>query len=144
MLTDKQYKKLHTQTLRDTNLPLSCVLQNVAKFKEVVTIPSEALTRKIHTTYRMGYIKDAILPRVLDDVTFAALHSMMMFNYIEILNGLQQDATFFRDLFDRLKNGDTSSEYWATLVAFVQELGQLAMHPQYSAYVSPCSPPFQV
>jgi hypothetical protein len=29
----------------------------------------------------MGCIKDAILPRVLDDVTFAALHSMMTFNF---------------------------------------------------------------
>ena len=113
------------------------LLQNVSTFKEVVAIPSEMVKRKIHSTYRMGYMKDAILPRVLDDVTFAALHSMMMFNYIEILTALQHDQTFFQDLFVRLKNGDTSSEYWATLVAFIQEISQLAMHPQYNTYAAP-------
>ena len=95
-------------------------------------MPSDRLRWKIHSTFRLGYIKDAILPRVLDDVTFAALHSMMLFNHIEILTDLQQDPAFFRDLFARLRAGDASSEYWASLVAFVQELAQLATHPQYS------------
>ena len=60
-------------------------MQNVAKFQEVVALPDEAMRAKIHTTFRLGYIKDAALPRALDDVTMAALHSMMMFNYMDIL-----------------------------------------------------------
>lgn len=31
----------------------------------------------------MGYLKDAVLPRVLDDATFATLSSLMLFNNIE-------------------------------------------------------------
>lgn len=53
--TRKETKTFHSLALTPY------ALQNVAKFKEVVTIPFEALTRKIHTTYRMGYMKDAIL-----------------------------------------------------------------------------------
>lgn len=33
---------------------------------------------------RMGYLKDAVLPRVLDDATFATLSSLMLFNNIEV------------------------------------------------------------
>jgi protein phosphatase-4 regulatory subunit 3 len=31
----------------------------------------------------MGYLKDVVLPRVLDDATFATLSSLMLFNNIE-------------------------------------------------------------
>lgn len=34
--------------------------------------------------YRMGYLKDVVLPRVLDDATFATLSSLMLFNNIEV------------------------------------------------------------
>lgn len=32
----------------------------------------------------MGYLKDVVLPRVLDDATFATLSSLMLFNNIEV------------------------------------------------------------
>lgn len=39
---------------------------------------------KIHQTYRYGYIKDVILPRALDDSTFATIASLMLFNNVEV------------------------------------------------------------
>ena len=59
-------------------------LRDVVVFKEVVPLRSAALKAKIHQTYRMGYVKDVILPRALDDGTFATLSSLMMFNNIEV------------------------------------------------------------
>lgn len=53
-------------------------------FKEVVPIEDAAVRAKIHQTYRMGYLKDVVLPRVLDDSTFATLSSLMLFNNIEV------------------------------------------------------------
>jgi hypothetical protein len=47
-------------------------VQNVAKFQVVATIPEESLKAQIHTTFRLGYIKDAALLRMLDDITIAA------------------------------------------------------------------------
>ena len=35
----------------------------------------------------MGYLKDVVLPRVLDDATFATLSSLMLFNNIEVGGG---------------------------------------------------------
>ena len=53
-------------------------------FKEVVRISDARLRAKIHQTYRMGYVKDVILPRALDDATFATLASLMLFNNVEV------------------------------------------------------------
>jgi len=40
---------------------------------------------------------------VLDDQTFAALQSVMLFNNVEILCKLQRDPSFFPDLFKKLR-----------------------------------------
>lgn len=56
---------------------------------QVVPIKDSETRAKIHQTYRIGYIKDVILPRVLDDATFATLASLMLFNNVEVLMSLQ-------------------------------------------------------
>ncbi len=53
-------------------------------FKEVVPIQDGALRAKIHQTYRLAYIKDVVLPRVLDDATFATFSSLILFNNVEV------------------------------------------------------------
>ena len=40
---------------------------------------------------------------MLDDQTFAALQSVMLFNNVEILTKLQHDPSFFPDLFKKLR-----------------------------------------
>ncbi|KAL3162589.1 hypothetical protein ABBQ38_008638 [Trebouxia sp. C0009 RCD-2024] len=99
-------------------------------FKEVVPITSAEMKERIHQTYRMGYIKDVILPRVLDDQTFAALQSVMLMNNVEILYKLQQDPNFFPELFKKLKTTPSKAEAWSDLVKFLQELCGLARHLQ--------------
>ena len=72
--------------------------------------------------------QDVILPRVLDDGTFATLSSLMLFNNVEVLMALTQDKRFFPELFGRLKElsggpqkGDAASDQaWTDLVAFLQ------------------------
>ena len=73
--------------------------------------------------------QDVILPRVLDDGTFATLSSLMLFNNVEVLMALTQDKRFFPELFGRLKElsggtqkGDTAAgdQAWTDLVAFLQ------------------------
>ena len=53
-------------------------LRDSVVFKEVVPIQDPAIRAKIHQTYRIGYLKDVILPRVLDDATFGTLTSIML------------------------------------------------------------------
>ena len=79
-------------------------LRDSVVFKEVVPIQDPAIRAKIHQTYRIGYLKDVILPRVLDDATFGTLTSIMLFNNVEVVLALQQDPAFLKELFNRLKS----------------------------------------
>ena len=58
-------------------------LRDTVVFKEVVPIQDAALRAKIHQTYRLAYLKDVVLPRVLDDATFATFSSLILFNNVE-------------------------------------------------------------
>jgi Component of IIS longevity pathway SMK-1 len=95
-------------------------LQHVAKFHEVLEIPDAAVKAKIHTTFRLSYVRDVALPRALDDLTLAALHSMMMFNYMEILQSLAAVPDYFASLFARLRSTEKGGEEMRLLVTFLQ------------------------
>jgi protein phosphatase-4 regulatory subunit 3 len=64
-------------------------LKEQVLFKEAVPIRDPNTLSKIHQTYRIGYIKDVILPRALDDQTFGTLNSLMLFNHVEVISSLQ-------------------------------------------------------
>ena len=106
-------------------------LKNVAVFKEVVPITNEVTKAKIHQTYRIQYLKDVILPSVLDDQVFQTLHSIMLFNNAEVVRELDEDPLFLNALFEKLNAATTSTateenEEWTDLIFFLQELCQLA------------------
>jgi protein phosphatase-4 regulatory subunit 3 len=60
-------------------------LRDRVVFKEVVPIADPGLRAKIHQTYRLAYLKDVVLPRVLDDATFATFSSLILFNNVEVV-----------------------------------------------------------
>lgn len=68
-------------------------LRDRAVFKEVVPIEDVGLRAKIHQTYRMGYVKDVILPRVLDDGTMATLSTLMLFNNVDVSTSLVNNVS---------------------------------------------------
>ncbi|KAF3779741.1 Serine/threonine-protein phosphatase 4 regulatory subunit 3 [Nymphaea thermarum] len=78
-------------------------------FKEAIPIESSTVLFKIHQTYRIGYIKDVILPRALDEAVVANLNSMIhsnntmvsfLYEFCSLGKSLQlvQQARLFRDL----------------------------------------------
>lgn len=91
-----------------------------AHFKEVVPLADPALKSKINQTYRIGYLKDVILAKVLDDATFSTISSLLLFNHVEVLVGLNTDPNFFNELLRRLREAETGSPQWKDLVAFLQ------------------------
>jgi len=112
-------------------------------FKEVVPIASPTLRARIHTTYRLQYLKDNALAHCLDDATFSTLASLVLFNHVEVLMALQSEPQFLSDLFARLRAAPPGSGQWSDLVAFVQEMCSMARHLQpgargrlYSALIS--------
>ncbi|CAL5346876.1 unnamed protein product [Camellia sinensis] len=85
-------------------------------FKEAIPIKSLLVLSKIHQTYRIGYLKDAILPRVLDDAIIANLNSIIHSNNATVVSLLKDDSTFFQELFAKLRLSTTSAESKKNLV----------------------------
>lgn len=103
------------------------LLHRVA-FKQVVPIQSEVVRQRIHQTYKIGYIKDVALARVLDDSSFNMMTSMIYVNNMEVMEALLEDQNFFVDLFARLRACPPDSPDWQDLTAFLQEFCSLARH----------------
>ena len=64
----------------------------------MVRIKDANIRRRIHQTYRLQYMKDVVLARILDDPTFSVLNSMIFFNQVEIVGHIQVNSEFLRDL----------------------------------------------
>ncbi|XP_043720303.1 serine/threonine-protein phosphatase 4 regulatory subunit 3-like isoform X2 [Telopea speciosissima] len=95
-------------------------------FKEAVPIKDHVVLSKIHQTYRIGYIKDAIFPRVLDEATVANLNSIIHANNAVVVSLLKDDNTFIQELFAKMKSPSTSAESKKNLVFFLHEFCSLS------------------
>ncbi|XP_017975032.1 PREDICTED: serine/threonine-protein phosphatase 4 regulatory subunit 3 isoform X1 [Theobroma cacao] len=90
-------------------------------FKEAIPIKNPMVLSKIHQTYRVGYLKDVVLARVLDEATVASLNSVIHSNNAIVISLLKDDSTFIQELFARLRSPTTSAESKKTLVYFLHE-----------------------
>ncbi|KAF4359941.1 hypothetical protein G4B88_028692 [Cannabis sativa] len=90
-------------------------------FKEAIPIKDPLVLSKIHQTYRVGYLKDVILARVLDETTLGNLNSIIHSNNAVVVSLLKDDSTFIQELFARIRSPTTSEESKKNLVYFVHE-----------------------
>lgn len=70
-----------------------------AKFKQVLPFSSPELESIIHQTFQVSYIKDVVMPRVLDDATFTTLNTLIYFNNIEIISQISADDAYLPAIF---------------------------------------------
>ncbi|KAJ7591477.1 component of IIS longevity pathway SMK-1-domain-containing protein [Mycena floridula] len=73
-------------------------LQQNSQFHQPIPFRDAAIQRKIHHTYRLQFLKDVVLARALDDSTFTVLNACIIFNQTDIINHVQQDPSFLRDV----------------------------------------------
>lgn len=105
-------------------------LANNSKFKEVVKIESQEIRRKIHHTYRLHYLKDVVLARILDDPTFSVLNSLIFFHQVDIVNHIQSNAPFLTDLFSIFGPQEQDRQRKKDAVLFIQHLCAVAKNIQ--------------
>ncbi|KAI5293267.1 Platinum sensitivity protein [Ascosphaera acerosa] len=106
-------KANHRQYLSDGN-----------RYKEVVPIQDPDIRNKIRCTWRLQYLKDVVLARIIDDPTYSVLNSLIFFNQVAIVQHLQHSPTFMRDVFELFRQDDVQRKedairflYQCTLVA---------------------------
>ncbi|XP_050219397.1 uncharacterized protein LOC126669863 isoform X2 [Mercurialis annua] len=95
-------------------------------FKEAIPIKDPLVLSKIHQTYRVGYLKDVVLARILDEATVQNLNSIIHGNNAVVVSLLKDDSTFIQELFARLRSPTTSAESKKNLVFFLHEFCSLS------------------
>ena len=73
-------------------------LREVSHYHQPIPICDKMIQRKIHHTYRLQFLKDVVLARAIDDSTFNVLNSSIIFNQIDIINHVQNDPNFLREI----------------------------------------------
>ncbi|XP_043811147.1 serine/threonine-protein phosphatase 4 regulatory subunit 3A isoform X4 [Manihot esculenta] len=95
-------------------------------FKEAIPIKDPIVLSKIHQTYRVRYLKDVVLARVLYEATVANLNSIIHANNAVIVSSLKDDSNFIKEVFARLRSPNTSAESKKDLVYFLHEFCSLS------------------
>ncbi|KAF8463834.1 component of IIS longevity pathway SMK-1-domain-containing protein [Kalaharituber pfeilii] len=116
------HKANHRQYLSDTS-----------KFKEVVRIENPEIKKKIHWIYRLQYLKDVILARILDDPTFSVLNSLIFYHQVEVIQWIQSNVAFQKELFGIFTNPQEDPGRKKNAVLFVQQCCQIAKNIQAPA-----------
>jgi protein phosphatase-4 regulatory subunit 3 len=79
----------------------------------------------VHQTFRMQYMKDVVLPRILDEATFASLNSYIFYSNLKIVNELKKDDEFLHRLFTKMKSTELTATQTRDLLRFLQEMCEL-------------------
>nr|ODO02203.1 nuclear protein [Cryptococcus depauperatus CBS 7855] len=70
-----------------------------SQYRSVVPIPEPLILHKIHQTYRLLFLKDIVLARMIDDPAFNILNGFVFFNQVDILNYIQGTEGILENLF---------------------------------------------
>lgn len=108
-------------------------LQDSSRYKEVVPIQDPTIRKKIHSTWRLLYLKDVVLARILDDPTFSVLNSLIFFNQVDIVSHLQSNIAFLEELFGLIDSPDASARKKKEAVEFIQQCCAIAKSLQVPA-----------
>lgn len=104
----------------DKRLPHRQVLKVKVRFNDVISFDDQEVVDRIHLNYRLQYLKDIVLPRLLDDGSFVSLTQMIHTNLAAILDYLQSNKQLVQRLFQQIKQKDLQS------LAFMQDVCRLA------------------
>jgi protein phosphatase 4 regulatory subunit 3 len=101
-------------------------LSDESRYKEVVEIKDQLIRRKIRQTWRLQYLKDVVLARILDDPTFGVLNSLIFFNQVDIVQHLQSNTAFLKELFAIFNTENVDIKKKEQAVHFLQQCAAIA------------------
>jgi len=103
-------------------------LRDRSRFKQVIPIEDDGVLKKIHQNFYLAYIKDVVLPRSLDDNTFATLSQIAFLNNVHIVSNLTSDPSFLPRL--RHKMGEVYDAALLEAMRLLNEICSLAKQLQ--------------
>ncbi|KAJ2351937.1 Platinum sensitivity protein, partial [Coemansia sp. RSA 2618] len=100
------------------------VLHN-SHFKEVVPFGNADIESKIRQTFRLQYLKDVVVPHIIDDGTVSVISTLIFFNHAQIVNHIHHNQKFLDELFEILRRHD-DPEKMNDVVLFVHQFFAVA------------------
>jgi protein phosphatase-4 regulatory subunit 3 len=81
----------------------------------------------------LQYLKDVVLARILDDPTFSVLNSLIFFHQVDIVQHLQANGVFLKELFGIFNAKEPSLQRKKDAVLFIQQCCAIAKSLQAAA-----------
>ncbi|KAG5517964.1 hypothetical protein PMAC_000419 [Pneumocystis sp. 'macacae'] len=111
-------------------------LSDTSKFKQVVDIKNLEIRNKIHQTFRLQYLKDVVLVRVVDDLTFSILNTLIFFNQVDIVQHFQHNDEFLKELFGLFKDDSVELKRKFDAVIFINQICNVGKTLQSASRIS--------
>eukprot|EP00039_Didymoeca_costata_P007764 m.103589 g.103589 ORF g.103589 m.103589 type:complete len:789 (+) comp13816_c0_seq2:326-2692(+) len=99
-------------------------LENTIKFKQVIPLPEGTLDL-VHKTFRVMYFKDVVLSKVTDETVLGTLSTYVTFSGVDIVERLQEDGTFPKQLVECLQSNHDGEDY-KNSIALLKEFCNMA------------------
>jgi len=78
---------------------------NPSHFKQAVPIKDPETLAKIHLNFRLHYLKDVVMARYIDDMSFSTIRELIALNNVDIIREVQRDEQLLGELFDLCRSG---------------------------------------
>ncbi|KAF1799349.1 component of IIS longevity pathway SMK-1-domain-containing protein [Mucor lusitanicus] len=105
--------------------------------KQVVDLADESIKRKIDQTFRLEYLQGILQSGGdADEGLLGVLNNMIFQNHADIVNHIQNNHIFLGELFQIVRNKDTTEEKRNETIRFVHQLCALTKQMQNSVRVS--------
>ncbi|EPY54283.1 DNA damage response protein [Schizosaccharomyces cryophilus OY26] len=108
-------------------------LTDTSKFKQVVPIRDPRILAKIHQTFKLQYLRDVIISRIVDEPSFSVLNSFIFFNQADIIQYLQTNKCFLLELFSIYTNDASDDEKKQEGIFFIQQVCNIAKSLQFQS-----------
>ena len=87
-------------------------------FKQLIPIRDKDTLEMIHFNFRVQYLLDTVMARVIDDQCHNTLNTIIHIHTGQIVRNLYQDGLYFKELFRKLNDPcNTSESMWGLLVS---------------------------
>jgi protein phosphatase-4 regulatory subunit 3 len=93
------------------------------------------MEQKIHQAYRLQFLRDTVLARVMDENLSSILSSLIFFLNFDILTFINQDPAFLRQLLGILEDESETMERKRDVIMFVQQFCAIAKTTQMATRV---------
>ena len=96
----------------------------------MIPIADDGVASRIHQNYHVAFLKDVVLPRALDDHTFAALNQIPFVNNVQIVAYACNDGSYLPALKAKLDDASLDDEARLLAIRLLNELCGLAKQLQ--------------